>query len=251
MSAGHAVLAPGRSHLDLTNAESVDDFFRKNHVDYVIHCALQGRNNLSGIDDALCMSNVRMFHNLWRNRSRFKRLINMGTGNEFDTTTNIDRAPETTLFERMPAASYGLAKNLIARTIYETPYFYNLRLFGVFHYSEQPKRFFRRLMEEPGEFHIYQDHEFDFVNLEDVVPMIDCVLGSDVIHSDINICYPKKLRLSEYARYFCDIHGLDADRVVVDGESQHNFTGDSQRFMSYQFDLKGLEAGLRAYPKTK
>ena len=243
----HTVLAPGRSVLDLTNKESVDDFFSRYSVDHVIHCALNGRDNINGVDDALCMNNVKMFQNLYRNQHKFTSLINMGTGNEFDTTTNLNHAPETMLFERMPRASYGLAKNLIARTIAQTENFYNLRLFGVFHHTENNKRFFKRLRNQPEEFHIFQDHMFDFVNIEDLIPMINCVMNGEALHRDVNICYRTKMTLGGYAQSFCHVHGLDINKVVIDGQGPNNFTGDPERFLSYGFKLAGLEAGMLKY----
>lgn len=242
----HTVFAPGHSAMDLTNAQSVDRFFEKNKIDTVIHCALVGRDRINAVDSTVFVQNVEMFNNLWRNRKHFGRLINCGTGNEFDTSTNIDSAPESTLFDTMPVASYGTAKNVIARIINQTEDFYNLRFFGVFHHTENEKRFFKRLKNN-GSIRISQDHYFDFVNLEDITPMMDIVMAGEAWHTDINIVYNDKHLLSEYAEMFVDAHGISKDSIVVEQRGENNFTGDGTAFASYNIPVKGLQDGFIKY----
>jgi GDP-L-fucose synthase len=245
----YTIYAPGHSVLDLTNAQSVNKFFEQHHVDYVIHCALAGRDRINAVDPALAAANLEMFNNLWRCRHHFKKLINMGTGNEFDTSTNIDCAAEGTQYDHLPMASYGYAKNLIARIVDSTPSFFNLRLFGVFHHTESDKRFFKRLANATDEnpFRIFQDHKFDFVNLEDLTPVIDAILENRVNDHEFNIVYPEKRLLSEYARMFAEIHNIPQSRIIVEHTGANNFTGNGELFASYEFDLKGLEPAFRQY----
>jgi dTDP-4-dehydrorhamnose reductase len=239
------VLAPSHSELELTNLDRVSRFFDTYKIDVVVHTALAGRDNIYGVNHAEEQQNLAMFMNIWRNRHKFGQFINAGTGNEFDTTLNIDLAPEELLFDRMPVASYAYAKNIIARTCKTTENFTNLRFFGVFHYTEKPVRFFRRLYLAEKPIHIFQDHYFDYINLADIPAVIDAVIQG-VEWDDINIAYPKKYKLSELARDFLDSHGLTTE-VIVDAVSQNNFTGDTARLDSLNLPLKGLEAGLSLY----
>jgi len=247
LSKQHQVYAPGRSLLDLTNLHSVNTFFDNNQVDTVIHCALIGRNNTNGVDDQLTVGNLNMFANLYRNKHKFTTLINMGTGNEFDTTCNNDGSPEITLFDRMPVSSYAYSKNLIARTISDTENMYNLRLFGVFGAKEINTRFFKRLKLATEAFHIFQDHKFDFLWVEDLFPIIDLVLEGNMPWRDINCVYPKKYLLSEMSYLFAQINNVNSDLIKVDARSQINFSGDATRLASLNLPLKGLEAGFDSY----
>jgi len=248
-SNSHKIYAPGHSVLDLTNGESVDKFFDTNHIDIVIHCALVGRDRINAVDQNLAVQNLEMFTNLWRNRDKFDRLINMGTGNEFDTSKNIHLAPEHELYQHLPKASYGYAKNLIARVIASTPDFYNLRLFGVFHHTESEKRFFKRLFNatDKSPFRIFQDHYFDFVNLEDLVPVIDAVINRQLNDFDFNIVYKQKHLLSEYAHMFADVHGIPHNRIIVDHTGSNNFTGQSDLLDSLELPSRGLLEGFKQY----
>ena len=245
----HTVIAPGHSVLDLTNAQSVDRFFASTEVDVVVHCALFGRDKINAVDPQVTVQNLEMFTNLWRNRHKFGKLINCGTGNEFDTSLNIDSAPETELYNHLPMASYGYAKNMIARICNQTEQFYNLRFFGVFHHTESSKRFFKLLMaaSESAPLRIYQDHEFDFVNLEDIIPMIDVIVAGEAQHNDINIVYPTKRLLSEHAYMFADALNIPSTHIAVGGRSTNNFTGNGSRYASYGFELKGLKPAFLQY----
>ena len=242
----HVVYAPERSRLDFTNAASVDHFFDTHDVDVVIHTALVGRNNINGVDHMQAQQNMEMFNNLWRNRHKFGKLINMGTGNEFDTTTDIDCAPEDTLFNKLPLASYAYAKNIIARMCRTTENFTNLRLFGVFHHSENSVRFFRRLKNAQTPFHIFQDQQFDFFNLEDLPTVIDTVIDG-IEFNDINIAYKDKYYLSEMGRQFADVHEIPQSLIVVDDIGENNFTADVTKLSTLNLKFKGLDQGFRLY----
>jgi GDP-L-fucose synthase len=243
----HQVLAPGRSLFDLTNLHSVNSFFDNNTIDVVIHCALIGRNNINGVDDQLAIGNMNMFANLYRNRHRFSKLINMGTGNEFDITLSNDNALESTLFERMPVSSYAYAKNIIARLIADTDNMYNLRLFGVFGNNENNTRFFKRLKLSTDTFHIFQDNYFDFLWVEDLCTIVDSVVTETWHWRDVNCVYPKKYLQSELAYQFAEIQGINKNLIVVDAPGNLAFTGHSGRLASMNLPLQGHIKGFESY----
>ena len=245
----YTVFAPERSRLDFTNSASVASFFETNKIDVVIHTALVGRNNINGVDHTLAQQNIEMFINLWRNRHHFGQLINCGTGNEFDTTTNIENAPEDRLFDCLPMASYGYAKNIVARLIRETDNFTNLRIFGMFHYTENPARFFRKLYNATADTptNIWQDTYFDFFNLDDFPVVIDHVINNKIGHNDINVAYSEKYLFSEFAKQFLDTHGLSADRLIVGPKGTNNFTANTTRLDSLNLTFKGLQSGFEKY----
>jgi GDP-L-fucose synthase len=247
LSKQHQVYAPGRSLLDLTNYHSVNTFFDTNEVDVVVHCALIGRNNTNSVDDSLAIGNMNMFTNLYRNKHKFKMLINMGTGNEFDTTVNNNNAAESTLFGRMPIASYGYAKNMIARCINDTDNMYNMRLFGVFGNREAAPRFFKRLKNATDNFHIFQDCYFDFFWVEDLFPIVDRIIKGDMPYRDFNCTYTEKYLMSELAYKFAEIHNIDRNLIKVDARSLVNFSGSSNKLDHLCLNLQGLEAGFRSY----
>ena len=248
---GHQVFECNSSSLNLLDSQAVRTFFNSNYFDLVIHCALIGRENLYELkqsnNDRIIADNLLMWENLKSNRHRFRRLINLGTGNEFDTDTNIDYAEEKDIFKKEPSYTYGYVKNLIARQIKDLENFYNLRLFGVFRYSESNKRFFKKLKNHANrDFHIFEDRYFDFINLEDITPMVDIIAEGQAQHQDINLVYQEKMLLSDLARLFNNIT-LNNSNIIVDKVSENNYTGDYSRFYSYNTSMLGLHLGFLRY----
>jgi nucleoside-diphosphate-sugar epimerase len=250
--AGHQVFECGRDKLDLLDANAVKTFMNgSNYFDLVIHTALVGRENLyelkQSMNDNIIKDNLRMWDNLVQNRHRFKRLINFGSGNEFDTDMDITIADEDLIFSREPKYTYGWVKNFISRDMRQYENFYNLRLFGVFHYSEDSKRFFKKIYtHSKQDYHIYQDRYFDFINLEDVTPMIDIVMNGECKHHDINLVYQEKMKLSEMALQFNAIT-MSNTNIIVDDPDGKNYTGDFSKFYSYNIPKIGLHLGWLRY----
>ena len=248
---GHQVFECNRDTLNLLDRDAVTKFFNSHYFDLVIHTALIGRENLyelkSSISDPIIKDNITMWDNLVVNRHRFKRLINFGSGNEMDNDMDITMAEETLIFEREPAYTYGWMKNFISRDLVQYENFHTLRLFGVFHYSESPKRFFKKIYKHSRQdYHIYQDRFFDFINLEDVAPMVDIVMNGECRHRDINIVYKDKYKLSEMAAEFNAITDSQTN-IIVDDPNGNNYTGDYERFYSYNTSKLGLHLGFLRY----
>jgi GDP-L-fucose synthase len=242
----YIILNPGKEELDLFNAHQVSDYLDQHKVDIVIHCALTGRNDLFSIEPRFTTDSLWMFRNLWNNKHKFKKLVNLGTAYEYDLTKNNWLVTENNVLDHLPYTSYGYAKNLIARTIRETDNFFNLRLFGVFHENETNTRFFKKLLLN-GSINISNDVYFDYIYLNDIVPMILTIIKDEQLHRDINMVYHTKYKMSELATLFCHVHGIDTAGIKIIGSNGLNLTGDSYQLDHYKFEFLGLEAGFRSY----
>lgn len=245
-SKGHQVLHPVRAELNLADFNQVDAFFDNNQIDAVIHCAVAGRTNMTGQDLAISGENVIMITNLYRNKHKFKRLINVASGYEFDHFKPNNLVHEHEIESVLPRASYGMGKNIVARMVRGTDNWVNLRLFGMFHEDESDIRFFKKLKSGTGPFTIDSDRQFDFVYLEDVFPMFDIALAGELRHKCVNLTYPKKYYMSELVKYFCEIHNLDR-AVIVTGQSENNYTGAWNRWADYDYPRIGLKEALKKY----
>jgi GDP-L-fucose synthase len=242
----YEILTPSKEELDLFSAEQVSNYLDNNKIDIVIHCALTGRNDLFSTDRNYTTDSLWMFRNLWNNKHKFKKLINLGTAYEYDLKKNIWNITEQNILDHLPDTSYGYAKNLIARTIRETRNFFNLRLFGVYHENETDIRFFKKLLINQS-IDIVNDIYFDYIYLADILPMIKTIIEDEQLHRDINMVYSKKYKMSELATIFCNIHNIDTAGVRIIGCNGLNLTGSSEQIDQYQFELIGLEEGFRSY----
>ena len=240
------LLTPSSKELDLTNLEQVEQWFNQNEVNVIVHCALSGREVLSSTDPKFLSDGLLMFRNLWLQKHHYTRLVNLGTAYEFDLTKSNDNVLEHDFVHHLPKTSYGYAKNVIARIIRDTPGFFNLKLFGVFHETESPNRFFQRICNQ-DEIIINNDIYLDYIYLPDILPMLELMIAGHSQHSDVNMVYPNKYRLSDMAEVLCDHLRLPMSKIKIKNSSGNNLTGDSVALSSYNFKLIGLEQGLRNY----
>lgn len=246
LSQRHTVFSPSSKEVDLRDILSVMQWFQMNEIDIVIHCALTGREQLSSTEPDYLSDGLLMFRNLWLQRDKYHRFIHLGTAYEFDLSKNNEMMNGDDVINHLPTTSYGYAKNIAARIIHDTPEFYNLRLFGVFHETESELRFLQRVKNQ-DEVTISNDQYIDYVYLPDILPMIDHIVEGPIQHRDINIVYNDKYRLSDIANMLCDALELDQNKIKVSGSNGNNLTGDGEIYSGYVPDPIGIKQGLRNY----
>jgi len=242
---GYHVLAPSSSELDLTNLSATTNYMSANPVDTVINCAFYGREMIHNPDDTFLRKNLHMFNNLLNQRT-YNKFIHLGSGYEYDNERNIDFADEDDILYVQPKLPYSSLKHSQAIDLLERDNCYNIRLFGLAHYSEPSNRFFQRLLNEEKVI-ISEDRKHDFFNLEDVPQVIDLVLNNKIRHKAINCVYENKYTLSEQAKLFCNIKGLNYNKVTVESSSGRNYTGSNLRLKEYNLPLLGLELAILRY----
>ena len=243
---GHHVLAPTSGELDLTDLTATERYMAAHPVDTVINCAFYGREMIHDPDDNFYIINMAMFGNLLNQSRYYKKFVHLGSGYEYDNERNIDFADEDDIFYVEPKLPYASLKNTQAKHLAERDNCYNIRLFGLAHYSEPSNRFFQRLLNDDKVI-INEDRKHDFFNLEDVPTVIDLVLNNQIKHKAINCVYENKYTLSQQAKIFCDIKGLDYNKVVVEGSSTRGYTGSNLRIKEYNLPLLGLELAFLGY----
>ena len=246
----HSVDAVTRKELDLCDPFAVKSWLTNNHYDAIIHCASRGRNDPRSTDSSILTDNVLAWANLATNRSHYGMLINLATGAEFDLETNIDRAKEEDIWKFCPSTSYGLSKNMIARSAQYLPNFYNLRIFGCFDPSEDDRRPLKRLSKqltnnEP--FIVTGDKFFDMISVIDLTTVIRAVLDGKIADKDLNIVYNQKCKLSEILKLYAQIHNLDEKLIFVESTDSNNYTGDGSKLNKYNLSLLGLNLSLEQY----
>lgn len=244
----HEVTAATRSELNLADAPAVQHHFAHNAYDAVIHCAAAGRNTPMAQDRSIVSNNLAAVINLLAHRHAFGKLINIGTGAEFDVSQPIDQAQEADIFDCSPSQSYGQSKNIIARYLTTQPNCTTLRLFGCFDDSEDSRRLLKKFHSEALLGHRFdiQDRWFDMISAKDFVTVVRAVLNNNVHDSNINCVYAQKRRLSEILSVYCNEHRLDPDLINVVGTGL-DYTGDSRVLDQYSLELDGLDKSLKLY----
>ena len=249
---GHQVHAATRRQLDLTDLAAVTALLKRNRYDVVINCAVAGREQLRSYEHAIYANNLESFYNLAVNDQWYSKLINIGSGAEFDIDQDINQADETEIWNRRPQYSYGQSKNIIARLSVDFPKITTLRLFGCFDPSESPNRLLKRFRAAVGNqlpFTLDQDRYFDMVSARDFVRVIKAVINGTVQDRDLNVVYDQKYRLSDILMLYSKLHELDTTFLHINSVNILNYTGDSSRLSKYNLALDQLEQSLLLYGK--
>lgn len=244
LNSTYSVTPITRNQVDLLNIKAVDDYFSNNAFDVVINCAINSYSHLDA-SPKVASDNLTLFANIYAHRTKFGRVIHFCSGAEFDTRYDITNAKEETLFISAPTDPYGVSKNATARISYYTDNFYNLRLFGAYYATELPRRLLPRILS--GESINIVDKYFDYVYLEDLVPLVKYYANTPVPrYKDINVVYNLKTKLSTFIKEFIEVNKLQLN-IPVTSTQGLNYTGDGTKWAELDLPLIGQTEGLKRY----
>ena len=241
LKAHHQVIAVNRDNLDLSNFYEVRDFLSANNFDIVVNTAavMTVTNSLA---DA--RNNLGLFMNFFNNSTYFGKMINLGTGAEFDRTLDITSADEELIFERMPTDGYGWGQNIKSRLCYERNNFYTIRIFNCFGIGELASRIFPRILtNKPIEI---QDRYFDYFSIQDLLTVVENAVENNWTCHDVNAVYPEKLMISEVVKQFYQLQNIEPNYTITSPRN-NNYTGNGEKLQSLGIELQGLTQGLKNY----
>ena len=197
------LLTPSSKELDLTSDEAVSNYFNSHQIDFVVHCATY-RSNISQtthlVDDEF-ESNLRMYFNLAAQSDKFRKMVYLGSGAEYDKTRPIVNISEDQFGERIPKDKYGFGKYIMNQHCRNSKNIYNLRMFGTLNkYERYTKNVVcnlcaKAVMGMP--LTLRQDVRFSWVDIEDVAKSIHYIFENEVKYHDYNIALEKPYLLSE------------------------------------------------------
>lgn len=232
---GHTVYSLTRQDLDVSDNHQVSKWFLENKVDVVIHTAIKGGRRGSVDTYSDYVTNIKMFENLFDQRSNYSLMINFGSGAEFDRSNDINCFSEDRVLDAMPEDFYGLAKNMITRKIlkYNTNV-YNFRLFGCFGENEAENRLLKILkkgIENQTEVHIDSGKMMDFFYDKDVCKAISYYMKNfkdSNLPKDVNLVYEEKFTLRQISDFLEDCMKLKNSNLILNEVQTTSYTGDSK-----------------------
>ena len=230
--------------INLLDNQQTRDFLKTNKFDVIINAAARMSDPVL-INDT--HNNLGLFMNLYNNRNWFGKMINLGSGAEFDRALDINNIDEEEIYNRMPKDSYGFGQNIKSRLCYDTDNFYTLRIFNCFGSGELTTRVFPRFLSCTDSFTITHDRYFDFFSIQDLCAVVEHVAtASDIAFKDINCVYQNKLLISQTIEKFANIHNQTTPIQVV-SVGDKNYTGNGDKLAKLNIKLSGLENGFKNY----
>lgn len=250
--ADKCVLAPKREELDLLDPQSVASYISYHKPDVVIHCASSGLRKGTTSADEIIHQNITMFENMAFSLRKGQKMINLGSGAEYNRKCNLHKISEEDFGCSIPEDAYGYSKYLISQKIDDLEDVCNLRLFGVFGRYEHPDRFIsyaimQHLKKEP--IIMKRNVVFDYLYIDDLFHILEKFLNQWPTHKQINVTPSESISLLEVTE-IVEVIDKRAVPVLIGQEGLNaEYTGNNARlmhelgeydFLSYHDSIKNL-----------
>ncbi len=240
-SGKYNVLAPRHKDLDLLDEDAVSGYFRKNNIDFVVHCATKPGHRNANDPTNLVYCNTRMFFNIVRNDSYYKKLIFIGSGAVYDMRHYEPKMSEDYFDHHMPVDQHGFSKYVTAKYIEQVANIVELRVFGIFgKYEDYAIRFIsnaicKTLFDLP--ITLRQNRLFDYLYIDDLMHVIDYFIKNDGEHVAYNLTPDNAIELYSLAEKVLRISGKDLPIQVAQEGLAIEYSGDNKRL---QNEIKSL-----------
>lgn len=238
----YKLFTPSHKELDLLDEKAVDNFFKTNKIDIVIHAAVVGGSRKEEAEESALGQNLRMFFNILRNKKRFKKMIHCGSGAEYDKRFPIVQVKEDDFDNRVPVDEYGYVKYLCSKYIENSENIVCLRIFGLFgKYEDYRYRFIsnavcRNIFGMP--ITMRQNVYFDYIYINDFVRIVEYFIEHDGKHKFYNIGTGKKVDLKTIAAKINEIAEKRSEILIKNKGLNKEYSCNNSRLVN---ELKGFE----------
>jgi len=233
MSGKYNIIAPTHAGLELTDADAVADFFRKNEIDVVIHSAVKPGHRNAKDPAGLLYGNTRMFFNLVRNSKRFGRMILLSSGLVYDMRHYLPKMKEEYFDVHVPVDEAGFSKYIAACHTERADNILELRIFGIFgKYEDYAIRFIsnmicKAIFDLPLTMH--QNRRFDYIHINDLIPVLDYFMTNNARYKAYNVTPDESVELRGLAEKVIAVSGKDLPVVTALEGLGIEYSGDNAR----------------------
>ena len=240
----YRIIAPSHAELDLANDEIVRDFFKKDKFDAVIHSAIKPGHRNAKDPANLFYADSRIFFNLVRNAGAFDRLIVLSSGSVYDMMRqDLRKVGEDHFDTIMPVDEHGFFRYVSAKFMEHMDRVAELRIFGLFgKYEDYSIRFVSNAICKTVHdlpITIKQDRMFDFLYIDDLMPVLDHFMQSRRFnHNAYNVTPDNAISLYRVAEKVREISGKDLPIVVGRPGMASEYSGNNSRLRE---EMRGLE----------
>jgi len=229
----HNVYSPTHSELELIDENAVRAYFDRQKFDAVIHGAVRpGHRNAKDPSKQLFI-NLRMLHNILRNRDSFGKMIFLSSGAVYDPSRNLAKVKEDDFDTYVPEDEGGFSKYVIAKEIENLDNVIELRIFGIFgRYEDYAIRFIsnaicKTLFDLP--ITLRKDRLFDYLYIDDLMPVMDNFLVTNGQYKSYNITPDSQVSLLTLAEKISKLSGKNIPIKVAQGGMGLEYSGDNSR----------------------
>lgn len=246
----YLLLSPRSCELDLTNSNAVKEYFNKNNIDLVVHCATVGGARGIPDEDTTIDDNLAMVDNILQYKKPETRVILFGSGAMYDKSRELHKVKETQIGEVLPQDLYGKSKLLIAKKIKNRSDVLMLNIFACYGYGEKENRFPSYAIKQVlcGEnIVINQNVIFDYLFVDDMVNIVEYFIKNISSDNIINITPTKSISLFEIANIVNDFARNRVEIKIKNPIMNNEYTGDNSLLLKNYptLNFTPIKDGLR------
>lgn len=242
LSQKYEVLTPTRAELDCSEDDSVENYFKKQNVDVVIHSAAKAGHRNAADTSNLFLTNSRMMFNLLKHQDSWGKLINMGSGAVYDMQNYQPKMQESYFGTRIPKDEHGYNKYIFNKVLPSLKNVYDFRIFGIFgKYEDYAIRFIsnaicKTLFDLP--ITLRQNRKFDYLYIDDLMPVIDHFVTHSPADKSFNITPDHSIALLKIAELVKAASKKDIEIRVAQEGFGLEYSGDNSLLRK---EISGLQ----------
>jgi len=238
----YKLLTPSHKELDLLDEKAVGNFFKKNKIDIIINCAVIGGSRKEEHVESSLSSNLKIFFNLLKNKNKYKKMIHLGSGAEYDKSKPIINVKESDFDSTIPHDEYGFFKYICSKYIEKEKNIVCLRIFGLFgKFEDYRYRFISNAIVNNIKglpITINQNVFFDYLYIDDFVKIVDYFISHNVNQKFYNIGTGKKIDILTIAEFINNISKKESKIIIKNKGLNKEYTCNIQNLLKEYKNLK-------------
>ncbi|MBE6467082.1 MAG: NAD-dependent epimerase/dehydratase family protein [Alphaproteobacteria bacterium] len=253
----YTLFTPSITELDLLNKQEVANYFDKNKIDFIIHCAAMGvRITPGATNDDVARPNIEMFNNLAEHTSDSCKMIILGSGAEYDKSTNITNVKEEDFGKSVPKDPYGYSKYVISKMITNSKNILNLRLFGVYGIGENPTRVTSCIINSiinKKNIELNQNVKFSFIYIDDLCKIVEYFIKNFPKYKFINVTQTDDITIKRLAEIANEVNNSNFSILFKQDGMNNEYTADNTLLKSIinEFNFTPYHDGIKNMLKER
>lgn len=246
----YELLTPSSVELDLTDRLAVIKYMKNNPPSCIIHSAFKGVRITENASEDMIDVNVSMFENILEAMPEGCKVINIGSGAEYDKDHDLKKVKEKDFGEIVPKLPYGYAKYVISKEIEKLDNVLNLRVFSLYGKYEHLSRFpsdaiIHNIEKKP--IIINRNVVFDYLYIDDLSKIIEYFIENKPPAKFINVAPTQSTDLINIAKIINEISEFKSEIIVKNPVLNYEYTGDNSLLREEIPDFKftELKEGLK------
>lgn len=230
---GYDLCAPSSRELDCLDEESVKRHLQTHYYDVVLHFAYHFDTDIGRV----LSYNLRIFDNMAKYSNLYGKMINIGSGAEYDKRFPMQMVRETDLQQRsLPADVYGWLKYITNQIIETSDNIYNLRVFGIFgKYENWKLRYISNLCCKSLKglpLSLRQNCYFDYLWIDDFCRMLEKFMQIECPSYHVyNAVRGEKIDLLSLAHIVNEVADEEREIIVCKEGYGNEYTANNDRVM--------------------